>query len=99
MRIDIPRMLLALRAQGIREGGGPPWITFGLAVYARLAKHPTLFRAAARLGRRLLAVKARDGWVRQMPGPLAGWTAHRDFPMPAAKSFRDLWRERGKRPS
>jgi L-lactate dehydrogenase complex protein LldF len=94
VRIDIPRMLLALRARGIRERGGPAWITFGLAFYARLAKHPTLFRAAARLGRRLLALKARDGWVRELPGPLAGWTAHRDFPVPAAKSFQDLWRER-----
>jgi L-lactate dehydrogenase complex protein LldF len=96
VRIDIPRMLLALRARGIRERGGPAWITFGLAFYARLAKHPTLFRAAARLGRGLLALKARDGWVRELPGPLAGWTAHRDFPVPAAKSFQDLWRERRK---
>ena len=99
VRIDIPRMLLALRAQGIRERGGPAWITFGLAFYARLAKHPALFRAAARLGRGLLALKARDGWVREMPGPLAGWTAHRDFPLPAAKSFQELWRERRNRAS
>ena len=69
----------------------------GLAFYARLAKHPVLFRAAARVGRLLLALTARDGWVRSMPGPLAGWTAHRDFPLPAAKSFQDLWRERRRR--
>jgi L-lactate dehydrogenase complex protein LldF len=99
VRIDIPRMLLALRAQGMRERRGPAWIRFGLAMYARLAKHPRLFRAAARLGRRLLALRAHDGWIRAMPGPLAGWTAHREFPLPAAKSFQELWRERRERPS
>ena len=94
VRIDIPRMLLALRAQGIREGGGPRWITIGLGLYARLARHPRLFRAAAKLGRRLIASRADAGWVHRMPGPLAGWTAHRDFPVPASKSFQELWRER-----
>ena len=97
VRIDIPRMLLALRAQATRERRGPAWIRVGLALYGRLARHPRLFRAAARVGRGLIAAKARDGWVREMPGPLAGWTAHRDFPVPAAKTFQDLWRERGKR--
>jgi L-lactate dehydrogenase complex protein LldF len=96
VRIDIPRMLLALRARGMRERGGPRWITSGLAFYARIARHPRLFRAAARLGRRLIAARAHDGWVRDLPGPLAGWTAHRDFPVPAAKSFQELWRERQK---
>jgi L-lactate dehydrogenase complex protein LldF len=99
VRIDIPRMLLALRAEGMRQRGGPAWITLGLALYARLAKHPSLFRAAARLGRRMLALKARNGWVGKLPGPLAGWTAHRDFPVPAGKSFQDLWRERRNRAS
>jgi len=99
VRIDIPRMLLALRAQGARERRGPAWITLGLALYARLARHPRLFGAAARLGRRLMATRARDGWVKSIPGPLAGWTAHRDFPLPAEKSFQQLWRERRTRSS
>ena len=94
VRIDIPRMLLALRAQGARERRGPAWITLGLGLYARLARHPRLFGAAARIGRRLIATRARDGWVKSMPGALAGWTAYRDFPLPAEKSFQQLWRER-----
>jgi L-lactate dehydrogenase complex protein LldF len=94
VRIDIPRMLLALRARGVRERRGPVWIAAGLAMYARLARHPALFHLAGRLGRRLLAWRARDGWVRDLPGPLAGWTAQRDFPLPAARTFQELWRER-----
>ena len=96
VRIDIPRMLLALRARGVRERGAPAWIGAGLSMYARLARHPALFQLAARLGRRLLSWRARDGWVRHLPGPLAGWTAQRDFPVPAARTFQELWRERQK---
>jgi L-lactate dehydrogenase complex protein LldF len=94
VRIDIPRMLLALRARGVRERGAPVWIGAGLSIYARLARYPALFRLAGRLGRRLLSWRARDGWVRRLPGPLAGWTAQRDFPVPAARTFQELWRER-----
>jgi len=94
VRIDIPRMLLALRARGVRDRGAPVWIGAGLSIYARLARHPTLFQLAGRLGRRLLSWRARDGWVRRLPGPLAGWTAQRDFPVPAARTFQELWRER-----
>jgi len=99
VRIDIPRMLVKLRASGLEEGGGPVWITMGLAMYARLARHPVLFRAAARLARSILARSARDGWIRELPGPLAGWTAYRDFPAPPAKTFQDVWRERKDRDS
>lgn len=42
---------------------------------------------------RVLSKLARSGWMRRLPGPLSGWTACRDFPTPAAKRFRDLWRD------
>lgn len=45
------------------------------------------------LASRTLSKLARSGWMKRLPGPLAGWTACRDFPAPAAKRFRDLWRE------
>ena len=94
VRIDIPRMLLALRAEGVRTQGAPAWIRQGMQAYARLAVRPALFRAAASMVRLASRAAARDGWIRSLPGPLAGWTAHRDFPAFAARSFQQQWRRR-----
>jgi L-lactate dehydrogenase complex protein LldF len=54
---------------------------------------PWLYRLVLRMARFVLRRRARDGWVAKMPGAGAGWTAMRDFPAPAARSFREQWRE------
>jgi L-lactate dehydrogenase complex protein LldF len=97
VRIDIPRMLLSLRAQGVKAHGAPAWIRAGMRFYARAAVRPPLFRAAAAAARLLTRARARKGWVRSLPGPLGGWTAHRDFPAFAPKTFQQLWRRRAGR--
>ena len=94
VRIDIPRMLLALRAQGVRERRGPAWITFGLAFYARLAKHPRTLpcggapgqtAARAESARRVGSSDART--ARRMDRP-AGLSASRrqEFSGPVARA-------------
>ncbi len=62
----------------------------GFGTWAVAWASPAGYRAstaAARLGRRMLG---RDGWAHRAPG-LRGWTAGRDLPLPAARSFRDRW--------
>jgi L-lactate dehydrogenase complex protein LldF len=92
VRIDIPRLLLRLRAQTVQGGHAPMWLRAGLPVYRRLARLPRAFHAVQRLGTGLLRAIARDGWIRRLPGPLAAWSTVRDFPAPAPESFNAQWR-------
>lgn len=94
VRIDIPRMLLKLRAEGTEQGIGPAWIKAGLKIFAAVGRRPWLFRTAGWLSAVATRAMARDGWIRKLPGPLAGWTQSRDFPAMATESFQERWRKR-----
>jgi L-lactate dehydrogenase complex protein LldF len=93
MRIDIPRMLLKLRADGIKVGKAPAWLKLGLRLYRLVVVRPWLYRLGGQMGRVGLNVLARNGWIKKLPGPLAAWTDYRDFPALAPKSFSQRWRE------
>jgi L-lactate dehydrogenase complex protein LldF len=94
VRIDIPRMLLSLRDRSTQEGETPSWVTAGLWLLRYVAERPRLFRAAQRAVRLASRSIARDGWIRFVPGHLARWTDHRDFPALAPRSFMDRWEAR-----
>ena len=94
VRIDIPRMLLKLRASGVEAGKSPRWIRMGLRTFRLIATRPALFRLGGGLASRATRWLARDGWIRRLPGHLAGWTSSRDFPAMPAESFMDRWRAR-----
>lgn len=97
MRIDIPRMLLKLRDEGARAGQTPLWLKTALKLYRAAATRPALYRLGGRLSRTVTNMLAQNGWLKKLPGPLAAWTDHRDFPAFAPKSFNQRWREkRGK---
>jgi L-lactate dehydrogenase complex protein LldF len=90
--IDIPRMLLDLRADLVDAGhGGAVW-NVGLEAWSRGAASPALFglggRAAA-LGGALFGDT--------LPGPLRGWSVYRTPPRFAAQPFRRLWPRRQRR--
>jgi L-lactate dehydrogenase complex protein LldF len=99
VRIDIPRMLLALRADRAAVAAAPRWMRAGMRVYAWMGTRPAAFRAAGRLAALGTRLVARRGWIRRLPGPLGGWTHSRDFPAMAVRSFQDRWaRRRSERP-
>ena len=90
VRIDIPEVLVELRAQvvdahrGRRHGASE---RLGMRTAARVL----------RSGRRLAAVEWLGGRL-PMPrrlGPLTAWTRERDLPRPARRSFRRWWRREG----
>jgi L-lactate dehydrogenase complex protein LldF len=94
VRLDIPRMLLSLRGSTDRGQAASPLLRLGLRAFGAIASRPALYRIATRAARVVLRLVARDGWLRRLPGPGAGWTSVRDLKAPAAATFQDRWRSR-----
>jgi L-lactate dehydrogenase complex protein LldF len=94
VRIDIPKLLLRLRAAGDDEGRTPGWVAQGMKVFRFAAVRPWAFRLAGRVSAIATSLVADRGWIRRLPGPLAGWTSSRDFRPMAKESFEDRWKTR-----
>ncbi|MDQ7027155.1 MAG: LutB/LldF family L-lactate oxidation iron-sulfur protein [Anaerolineae bacterium] len=90
--IDLPRMLLDLRADIVEHRQSERIYDIGIKAWEMGNKSPRLFELGGKAAK--LGLQVTDGKV--MPGPLGNWTKFRDFPDFAAKSFRQLWRERKK---
>ena len=95
VRIDIPRMLLTLRGQAVRERQRSLALRLLMRAYRVLATRPRLYRRALGAGR-LLSRLAPGGFFRHLPPPLSRWTAQRDFPAFAPRSFSALLAERAR---
>ncbi len=95
VKINIPELLVHLRARHVEEAGrarrmpsaeavamaAASWV---LADPARLAAAQSASRAGRMLGRR--------GAISALPPPLAAWTRARDAPVPPRQTFRQWWR-------
>ena len=91
VNIDLPGLLLKLRAKEIEKGKSPLWMQLGQWIYAITACNSIIFRLALRSGQVISRMLANEGWFSKLPGPLQGWSAHRDFPALAQRSFRQMW--------
>ncbi|MFI9364449.1 LutB/LldF family L-lactate oxidation iron-sulfur protein [Kitasatospora sp. NPDC053057] len=96
VKIDIPKLLVHLRSEVVKArraaGGLPTGEALAMKAAATVLDSPALLAAAQRaasLGGRALA---RGGRIGRLPGPLSGWSADRDTPVPPAESFRAWWR-------
>ncbi|GAB7186663.1 L-lactate utilization protein LutB [Kitasatospora sp. Ki12] len=92
VKIDIPKLLVHLRAKAV-ESKGRSAEALAMKAAATVLDSPRLLAAAqkaASLGGRALA---RDGRIGRLPGPLHGWSDSRDTPAPPAESFRTWWRK------
>ena len=100
VNIDLPRMLLALRAK--LANGDPDW---GVTRASRTEKaifkmwswiirsrqvYELLLQAAS-FGQKFLPQK--DGMIRRLPSPLNGWTHSRDIKLLAGESFIKRWKK------
>ena len=91
VNIDLPGLLLKLRAKEIEKGKSPLWMQLGQWIYAITACNSILFRLALRTVQVISRMLANEGWFSKLPGPLQGWSAHRDFPALAQRSFKQIW--------
>jgi L-lactate dehydrogenase complex protein LldF len=98
VKIQIPEMLIRLREQLHHEPGQSSKLeSLAYRFWARTLKSPWLYRLGTWLATRTLGRWKRGSpWFERLPGKLAGWTAKRDFPAPAAERFRDWWRKEGR---
>jgi L-lactate dehydrogenase complex protein LldF len=86
VKIDIPSVLLHLRAQSEKDVVEKT----AMRALARIFGNVRLYEWAQRLAR------AGEGPARRVPGPLASWTQTRDLKPFAKETFREWWsRERG----
>ena len=84
--IDIPSMLVHLRAEAVEAKGRTPERAAMAAAAWTMADSTRWSRAlrSARLGRLL-------GGRRALPPPLSAWVRSRDLPEPPRHTFRDWW--------
>jgi len=94
VKIPLPDLQRKLREQAFTRKLRPWHERAGLKAWAWFARRPMLYGFASRLGVRVLRRLAdHRGMIRRLPLG-RGWTAERDMPAPAGKTFRELYRSR-----
>jgi L-lactate dehydrogenase complex protein LldF len=84
VKIDIPRLLVHLRAEiSSKQPSGRRRERFAFKLWAMIMTRPWLYRFAARLGRRF------ERWLKPS---LRAWTNGRDLRPLETESFREHWR-------
>ncbi|MEO5700230.1 MAG: lactate utilization protein B [Casimicrobiaceae bacterium] len=93
--IPLPDLQRKLRERTFEERMRPWHERAGMRLWAWFALRPWAYAVATRIGMRVLAwMGGRDRLLHSLPLG-GGWTAERDMPAPAGRTFRDLYRERG----
>ncbi len=92
--INLPDLLLALRAKAKEAGNSKLSERVAMRGYSFAVRHPKLFAAGGKLMRACTRLLARDGKIKSVPiAPLSDWTRYRDLPAPGGRSFRERWKK------
>ncbi len=94
VKIPLPDLQRKLREKAFERGLRPWQERAGLKLWSWFARRPALYGAASAIGARMLKrLGGRNGMIRRLPLG-GGWTAERDMPAPAGRTFRELYRAR-----
>ncbi|HEX4168116.1 MAG TPA: LutB/LldF family L-lactate oxidation iron-sulfur protein [Bryobacteraceae bacterium] len=94
VKINIPEILIHLRAKVVERGHGPLMEKVTMRTAGFMLTDGARLGAAQKLGRLGQIPFERGGQLHHLPGLLAGWTAGRDLDAIPEQSFRDWWAER-----
>jgi L-lactate dehydrogenase complex protein LldF len=103
VKIDIPELLLHLRAEISDNSGTSPLSpkqSFGerlaFSAYSFLWRRPALYKLGLKASRTLqnivLGKNGDGGFAKRFAAPIASWSDKRDLPAIADKSFREIWK-------
>ncbi len=96
VKIDLPRLLLDLRAEQAAEHETPRFERAAIQAFVRSMSSRRSYENAGRLaslGSNVFAGLS-GGSLKFMPPPFSAWTQSRDFPPFAKRSFREQWAAR-----
>jgi L-lactate dehydrogenase complex protein LldF len=96
VKIDLPRLLVDLRADQVEEGEVSWFDKQSMQGFLFAMRDRRRYEQGGKLanwGTNLLA-SLSGGTIKTLPPPLSAWTSSRDFPAFAKRSFREQWRER-----
>ncbi len=94
VKINIPEILVHLRAKVVAQGDAPLVERIAMKGAAALFKNSTRLSLAHKLGRIGQIPFEHNGVLRNLPGMLAGWSAVRDMKPIPSESFREWWAKR-----
>ena len=94
VKIPLPDLMRKLREQQVEQHLRPLSERIAFRLWAWLARHPRLYGLATRLAVRYLKWLAGGTDRIRVLGLAPEWTLGRDFPAPAGKTFRELYREK-----
>jgi L-lactate dehydrogenase complex protein LldF len=92
VRIDIPSLLVHLRAQHVEAGPRLAPERLAMGILGWVMSSPGRFGTATRSARIARPLWRRRGRIRSLPPPASRWTATRDIPLPPPETFREWWR-------
>lgn len=95
-KIDLPKLLLDLRADGVDQGTAPQFERQAIKRFVRSMSSRGRYINAGRMARMATGVMAglTGGNIKFAPPPLSNWTESRTLPPFAPRSFRAQWAER-----